>query len=272
MTSTYFLYKTVIGRCFLKILTRPFFSKMCGAFLNTSLSKPMIKHYTKKYDIDLNEYEKKNYDCFNSFFTRKRKILDINTDKSAFISPCDGYLSVYKIDDNSVYHVKNVDYSLSELLKSEKEANEYKNGLCFIFRLAPHNFHRYCFEDSGEIIYEKKIDGILHCVRPLATSSCPVYIQNSREYTKIKTDNFSDVIQMEVGAMIVGKIKNNKHGKYVLREQEKGYFEFGGSTVIVLVKENILEYEANDEQTEIPVKIGTAVAKKRSLQFKDING
>ena len=45
-------------------------------------------------------------------------------------------------------------------------------------------------------------------------------------------------LQMEVGAMMVGKIVNENAGaaRRVQRGEEKGYFAFGGSTVIVLAQ------------------------------------
>ena len=44
---------------------------------------------------------------------------------------------------------------------------------------------------------------------------------------------------MEVGALMVGKITNHKltrQTRQVVAGQEKGYFEFGGSTIVVLLQ------------------------------------
>lgn len=82
------------------------------------------------------------------------------------------------------------------------------------------------------------IDGCLHCVRPAAYSSVPVFVENSREYIVLSTPAFGTVVQMEVGALLVGKIHNFRSNRRVFQGQEKGYFEFGGSTILVLVKKN----------------------------------
>ena len=52
-TNTFliFLYNTYIGRCILKILSRPFFSKICSIYMNSKFSRPIIKKYIKKYNI-----------------------------------------------------------------------------------------------------------------------------------------------------------------------------------------------------------------------------
>ena len=41
---------------------------------------------------------------------------------------------------------------------------------------------------------------------------------------------------MEVGAMFVGRIENAAGERMVERGEEKGYFAFGGSTVILLTQ------------------------------------
>ena len=63
----------------------------------------------------------------------------------------------------------------------------------------------------------------------------PVFTENSREYTLIRTPEFGMVVQMEVGAMLVGRIVNHEQEAYAVRGEEKGMFQYGGSTIIVLV-------------------------------------
>ena len=54
----------------------------------------------------------------------------------------------------------------------------------------------------------------------------------------LHTDNFGDVTQVEVGAMMVGRIVNTvKSGRFE-RGEQKGMFEFGGSTVVLLVEKD----------------------------------
>ena len=81
------------------------------------------------------------------------------------------------------------------------------------------------------------------------------------------TRAFGDVIAMEVGALLVGKIVNHHGPASVRRGQEKGYFQFGGSTVVLLMKKDtaildgdILENSRNGIETVVKFgeKIGTA--------------
>jgi len=78
----------------------------------------------------------------------------------------------------------------------------------------------------------------LHTVRPIALENGPVFTENCREFTVMKTRHFGKAVQMEVGAMLVGKIRNN-HGKHRFkRGEEKGCFLYGGSTIILLLKKD----------------------------------
>ena len=62
-----------------------------------------------------------------------------------------------------------------------------------------------------------------------------MYLDNAREYAVLETANFGKVVQMEVGALFVGRIVNHPLTEFT-RGQEKGKFEFGGSTVILLLQ------------------------------------
>ena len=79
---------------------------------------------------------------------------------------------------------------------------------------------------------------MLHTVNPAANDFCPIYKENTGTYTLLQSANFGTLLQMEVGAMMVGKIVNENAGaaRRVQRGEEKGYFAFGGSTVIVLAQ------------------------------------
>ncbi|MCI8568108.1 MAG: phosphatidylserine decarboxylase, partial [Bacilli bacterium] len=167
----------------------------------------------------------------------------------------------------SIFKIKNSLYNLESLLKDKKLADEYKNGVCLIFRLTPDNYHRYCYIDNGKVVSSKKIKGVLHTVRPIALNRYNVYIQNTREYTVIETENFEKVIQMEVGAMFIGRITNHTINGKVHRGEEKGTFEFGGSTIVMIFKENTVKIDKiisqnTIENKETVIKMGNIIGKQ----------
>lgn len=263
------LYHTAPGRACLKFLTMPCLSKAAGRFLDSSMSKVLINGFIKSNNIDMEDYEDVSFASFNEFFRRsiKKEARPVNYEPSNFIAPCDGNLTVYKIDGHNEFEIKNSRYTINDLLKDKKLASKYNNGYCMVFRLCVDNYHRYHYLDSGIKTTNRHIEGVLHTVQPIAVEAVDVYTQNTREYTVLRTDNFDDVVQMEVGAMLVGRICNYHEKKRFVRGEEKGCFEYGGSTIILLVKDGVLDIEDeiiynSQEDIETPVKFGQVIGKR----------
>lgn len=264
-----FLYKTVFGRLILKILTCPFISKTAGYFMDSRFSVPFIKPFIRKNNISLEDYEISDWHSFNEFFVRRVKDGARSFDYSpdSLISPCDALLTVYPISPSLTFTVKNSVYSIDTLLENSSLADEFGGGLCLVFRLTPSHYHRYYYFDSGEKGENIFIRGLLHTVQPIAVENFPVYTRNSREYTILKTDNFGDAVFMEVGAMLVGRIVN-LHSTHIFRRgEEKGRFEFGGSTIIVLLKQGVAEInkeiiDTNKNGKEFSVLAGQKIGHK----------
>ncbi|MEG1743220.1 MAG: phosphatidylserine decarboxylase, partial [Clostridia bacterium] len=227
-----FLYETFLGRVLLLVLTRRFVSKLCGAYMDSRFSRAKIKKFVAESKIDMSEYEKSEYFSYNEFFTRKinPQCRPICYDENVLIAPCDSKVSAYKINSDSIFFIKNTPYTVETLLQNKTLADEYNNGMCFIFRLCVEDYHRYCYFDDGTEIENKFIKGVLHTVNPIALERHNIYKTNCREYTILKTKNFDKAVQIEVGAMMVGKIKNRHLPGTFVRGTEKGWFEFGGST------------------------------------------
>lgn len=238
--SLRFLYYNPFGKPILKLMTCRWVSKVAGKYLDSRLSKGMIKKYIRNNQIDMAQYEEEEYSCFNAFFTRriKKELRPFDSEPTAFCSPCDGKLTVFPIDQDSRFEVKGYTYTVETLLQSAELAEKFQGGYCFIFRLCVDDYHRYAYLDDcqkGENVF---IKGKLHTVQPTALEKRRVFTENCREYTLMQTANFGNVAQVEVGAMMVGRIVNNHGAGEFKRGEEKGRFEFGGSTIIVLVEKD----------------------------------
>lgn len=260
------LYNSVSGRMVLRLLASKTVSEICGRFMDSGLSVYMINRFVKKNHIRMSDYVPKRYESFNDFFTReiKPELRPVCMKDKALIAPSDGLLSAYRISGNEVIPVKQSMYTIEGLLNNEKLAEEYRNGVCLVFRLCVNHYHRYCYIDSGVKGENYYIPGRLHTVRPVALRNIPVFTENSREYTLMETDNFGKVVQVEVGAMLVGKISNHEGRAKIQRGAEKGMFLYGGSTIILLLakgKARLPEYvfEATKNGEEIPVRMGERI-------------
>lgn len=237
-----FLYTTSVGRGLLSILVSPAVSQAAGKVMNSGVSALAVPGFIKSHEIDVSEFEKTSFSSYNDFFTRKLKegARPFEKEDDALISPCDAKLTIYPIMKDSRFWIKQGQYTLKSLLRDEKLAKQFEGGILWQLRLSVDDYHRYIYPVSGRRSHERTIHGVFHTVQPIALENCPVYKENTRKYCLIKTKEFGTVLMMEVGAMMVGRITNhNETPGNVEAGQEKGYFEFGGSTIILLTKRDV---------------------------------
>lgn len=263
------LYETKMGRVAVKVLIKPEISKAGGWVLNRNISKVAIKPFVKNSGINLDDYKQQEYSSYNDFFMRKIKEekRPINNTEENFISPCDSKLSIYKISDDSKFMIKNTEYTLKSLTRSEKISDYFQGGTLMLFRLTVDDYHRYCYVDEGVKTKNFWINGVFHTVNPIANDQCPIYKENTRCFSLLKSKNFGSILMMEVGALMVGRIVNYHEKASVLRGEEKGRFEFGGSTVILVVKDNIVDFDKDIVENslagiETKVKYGEKIGVK----------
>src|SRR5262245_43010292 len=225
-------------------------------------SKPKIRKFVESHGVNLDELERpiESFNTFNEFFIRRLKpsTRPIDRDPASLISIADCRLSAYPICEDAVYPVKAGSFTIARLLGNEELAAGYANGLCLIFRLAPVDYHRFCYVDDCEQSPVERVNGFYRSVHPLSLRKMKaVFTENQREYCVLKTANFGEVVHVDVGATAVGRIVQNHPGRgRFARGEEKGYFEFGGSTVILLLKpgaakidDDIAEYSARGVET-----------------------
>ena len=269
------LYNSLPGCLILKPLVHPCISRIGGYFLDSPLSTFLIRPFVRSSGISLRGCETPAggaYRSFNAFFTRslKETARPFSQDPDILCSPCDGLVSAYPISRKQHLSIKHTDYTVSQLLRDDKLASRYMGGTALVFRLTVSDYHRYAYIDSGLRSSYRRIPGVLHTVNPAAAVCRPVYKENTREYSLLRSRGFGTVLMMEVEAMMVGKIVNH-HKAYtrldVFRGQEQGYFAFGGSTVILLfepgqatVDKDILRNTALDIETK--VKMGEAIGRR----------
>lgn len=232
-------YSSPMGMKFLEaLLKKKIFSRLYGSYCDSSLSKSKINSFIKNFNIDMSQCKKNSFSNFNEFFIRELtpEARVISSEKDILTSPCDGKILAYEnIDINSLVQVKGITYSLAELIGDINLAKQYQNGCCLIFRLCPTDYHRFHFIDDGKCSDSRKIHGNYYSVNPIALKNInKLFCQNKREWSILSSKNFKEVLYVEVGATCVGSIiQTYTPNKNVKKGEEKGFFKFGGSTVIL---------------------------------------
>ena len=266
-----FTYGTVPGRLLAKgILCRKFVSNAYAAWQKSRLSRRKVQRFIEQYHIDVSDCTATEFSCFNDFFTRQRGNYVNLTAENELPAIADSKLLALPIGEDAVFAIKGVPSTTAQLLENEALAREFLGGTCLIFRLAPEDYHRYVYPDGGTQEQTVHIPGVLHTVNPIAADMA-VYRRNARAYTVLHTAHFGTMVQLEVGALLVGKIVNhNEQPGAIEKLGEKGYFAYGGSTVILLAKRgaltvdaDILEHSARGIETL--VRLGERVAAKEDV-------
>jgi phosphatidylserine decarboxylase len=246
-----------------------FISKLMGLWYDSSFSKGKIAAAIDALSIDESEFAAptESFSSFNDFFYRhlKDQARPFSTDDRELVSPADGRVLVFpKLDGDTFVPVKGFPFSIHKMLPGVSE--RFVNGALAIVRLCPADYHRYHFPCAGRITQSRDIDGALHSVNPIALGSGPdVFGDNKRSYTLIDTKVAGTMCFVEVGAFGVGSIVNTRTQGDVAKMDEKGYFKFGGSTVVVVFEPGRIQFSADLVENsaagkETLVKVGHPLA------------
>lgn len=223
----------------------PFFSRLYGFFQKSGLSRYKIKPFIQEYGIDKTEFlhPVDSFRSFNDFFVRRLKpsARPMMKGDDIAILPADGrYLVFENISAADGFLVKGQKFSLEELLGNAELANRYRDGSMVIVRLCPTDYHRFHFPCECIPGEARLINGPLFSVNPMALKKNIGYLtENKRMITALETLHFGTVLFIEVGATCVGTIHQTYAAGYpAAKGEEKGYFSFGGSCIIMLFEAN----------------------------------
>ena len=166
--------------------------------------------------------------------------------EEVLVSPADGKILAYEnIESFSSFFVKGQEFSLEELFASKEMAEKYAGGSFVIVRLAPVDYHRFHFPIDAWVGTSHKIDGYYYSVSTHAIRrNIRIFLENQREYTILESKLFGDIAYFEVGATMVGGIHQTYlENTMVNKGEEKGYFDFGGSTCLLLFEKGKVQLD-----------------------------
>ena len=269
------LYNSTLGGLVGQVLAHgKIFNFFYGLAQNSFFSKRKIDPFVKKFAIEMEDFEETPYSSFNQFFIRrfkegKRNFVEAKEQMPAF---CEGrYFGHKALSPEQTVPVKGKYLLGEQLLGNQKWGQVFAHGPILIARLCPTDYHRFHFPDRGKVLEHYPLKGLLHSVNPLALTKRPnIFATNYREVTILESENFGLLAYIEVGAMGVGKIVQSASKDNFSRGEEKGYFLFGGSSVILLgtkgawsPTEDILDNTAQGRETF--VRLGDIVAHGKKI-------
>jgi len=242
-----FAYGNPIGRLLGPVVASKLFSQLYGKSQDSLKSGQKVSPFIKNFNIPIDQYQKgsfkenpieTSYQSFNEFFIREfhagqRPFTTNDHEMGAFAEA--RYFGHASMSDDLTIPVKGSMLRAVDLIGDGELANDFIGGPLMIARLCPVDYHRYHYPDHGKTLKAFTVPGNLHSVNPLALKyRQDIFIKNERRVAILETEHFGKLAYIEVGATCVGKIVQSfDESKPFKKGDEKGYFLFGGSTVVL---------------------------------------
>ena len=268
-----FAYRTRLGRAAMPALPHGLLSWTYGYLNRRPSSKKKIPAFIETLGIDADEAELpvSEYKTLDDFFCRRLKpeARPVDGTPDRIVSPADGRTMVFPAVEDLEFTIKGCQVMIADLLGDRSRGDNLRGGAVAVVRLAPCDYHRFHFPDSGTAPATRLLPGRLHSVHPFALENNAPSFRNKRTITYLVSDSFGRITLVEVGAFAVGSIVQTYEPGKVERGQEKGYFRFGGSTVVMLLEANRVVFDddliaASKRGIETFVKMGSSIGSAAS--------
>lgn len=266
------LYNARAGRAVEWLLARsPLPSRLYGWLQGRRASRRRIRPFVARMGIDMSECPRPvdSFASFAEFFTRRIDLArrPLAADERACLCPVDGKVLVReRLAPFAPIAVKRATLTLSSLLDDAALARSYEGGSLAVCRLGLADYHHVHFPDAGTPGRPVRVRGRYHAGGPYARGRLvPVFAENVRVRTPFDSDRFGRVQIVEVGALTVGSVRQAfEPGVRVARGAHKGWFEIGGSTVVLVFPPGAIAFDADlvswsARGVETAVRVGEAL-------------
>lgn len=219
-------------------------SRLWGALHRTRWSRRRIAGFVARMGIDMSESALglDEFGSFGEFFTRRLRAgsRPVCATPGVCVAPADGKVLAYaRVEPQATVRIKRATFSLVGLLRDATLSATFAGGSMLVCRLGLADYHHFHFPDSGIPGPASVIPGRYHAGGPYAERRLvPFFSENHRMLTLFDSDHFGRMAMVEVGALTVGSIRQRfQPGARVEKGEGKGFFELGGSTVVLLFRE-----------------------------------
>ena len=255
-----------------------FISSLMGYYNKLPSSKKRIAPFIADYDVNPDEFllSVDDYGSFNDFFIRELKRETRPIDASDAVIPADARYWFYdQVDADTDFLIKGERLNRNDLLGDPEKAKLFEGGSVAIARLCPSDYHRFHFPFDCIPSKAHLINGPLFSVNPVAIKQNVAHLlENKRKITLLESELFGTTAYIEIGATSVGTIQETFTPlKKAEKGQEKGYFEFGGSALIILFQPGSIAFsqdllDATKQGYEIRCLMGQKMGLSRLAKEK----
>ncbi|EGN95070.1 hypothetical protein SERLA73DRAFT_95738 [Serpula lacrymans var. lacrymans S7.3] len=252
-----------------------------GKIYDSPDSVKSIPSFIQTYKIQMDELlepDIRKYRTFNEFFSRKLKpeVRPVQNadDPSAFCCAADSRLVVYQsVDLAKKFWIKGDEFTIPALLDlpAEDPVSIALDGASLaIFRLAPADYHRFHSPFDATIKEAPRdVKGQYYTVNPQAINEPKLDVLSVNKRSVLIVEHKASgkpIAFVAVGALLVGSVvwTISEPGASVCRGQELGYFAYGGSTVVAVFPQGLIDFDDDlvknsDATLETLVKVGSSL-------------
>ncbi|KAH7161161.1 phosphatidylserine decarboxylase-domain-containing protein [Dactylonectria macrodidyma] len=243
----------------------------------TPASRRRIKGFVDYYGINMNDFDPSNindYKTFEGFFVRAHKAgsrpIHEAEDASAAVVVADSRVVTYaSVAETKKLWIKGHEFNIANLAMDTEIGSQFADAAVASFRLSPQDYHRYHSPVTGKVKLFRSVPGDYYQVDPVALQSkVDILTRNRREYVVIETAEFGEVLFVAIGATNVGSVviheRFQRPDAEVKKGDELGYFQFGGSSIVVAFQKNRIEFdndllELSKQRVQVSVEVGMSL-------------
>ncbi len=234
------------------VFRNKYVSRLYGWINKQGLSKRRIDPFIRKMKVNTDELlcPIESFESFNDFFIRKIDLSKrrINPNPHACISPVDGKILAYpSLSPDMTFRIKRSVFNLRSFLLNDTLVEKFSQGSMIVSRLSLKDYHHFHFPDSGFPGEATSIKGKYYTSGPYNLRGLiPFFSENYRMFTIFNSEHFGPIAMIEIGAFTVGSIQQRyRSGHRVAKGDRKGFFEMGGSTVVLLFEKGRIALDAD---------------------------
>jgi len=265
-------------------LPRRWLTQMVGRFSqieNPLVARASIAIWKFFSDLDLSEAKKQHFKSMHDCFTRELKDGARSIDQAADVmsSPVDAIVGAHgPITGTQVFQAKGFPYTLEDLLGTEEDLSDWRNGTFVTLRLTSSMYHRFHAPYDCTVDKVRYFSGDTWNVNPIALKRVEkLFCKNERAFISTRLIGNSPlhgqhIALVPVAAILVASIRLHflnvllhmgyRGAKTIAcdasfgKGQEMGWFQHG-STVIVLAPAGFALCEGLAQGTQ--VRMGQAL-------------
>ncbi len=245
-----------------------------GKFLDTDASIGHLKSYLDDPQFEKDQFQQgpSGWHTFNQFFARQFKPgmrpIAGNSADNVVTSPCDyQIMEVIPVNPDSTVGAKEARLTIAELLKDSQYKDDFAGGLLVSGYLQMYNYHRFHTPVAGKVVEVRKIPGHVGMTFKKEDGALVPDPRPGFQFTQdrglmiVDSPALGLVALLPVGmAQISSVVITAETGVTLHQGEEFGYFQFGGSNMIMLTQKGRFELSADVQGKALQMgsRIGTA--------------